>query len=222
MKRLLVLAGALALGLWVAAGTAEAQAEPEGGSITAVFSGGTLTVTGTSATTENILIDRTVPGTIRVNGGAVVVSGGPATIANTDLIVVRGVGGRDVIDVDDAAGALPPTELFGGGGDDNIQASNGVDLIVAGPGDDFLYADDGADTLDAGTGDDSAIWVSTDDEDEFDGGAGVDHLMWGGSNQADEFELTPIAGGRVIADDDGTALTLDGFETAVATDPSLG
>ena len=60
MKRLLVRAGAVALGLWVAAGTAEAQAPPEGGGITAVFSGGTLTVTGTAPPFTRI-VPPTVP-----------------------------------------------------------------------------------------------------------------------------------------------------------------
>jgi hypothetical protein len=73
---------------------------------TATFSSGTLTVTGNNAN-NTITISRNAAGTILVNGGAVAVTGGQPTVANTALIQVFGLGGDDVIRLDETNGALP-------------------------------------------------------------------------------------------------------------------
>jgi hypothetical protein len=73
---------------------------------TATFSSGTLTVTGDNAN-NTITISRNAAGTILVNGGAVAVTGGQPTVANTALIQVFGLGGDDVIRLDETNGALP-------------------------------------------------------------------------------------------------------------------
>ena len=44
-----------------------------------------LAILGT-ALGESVIVSRNAPGTLLVNGGAVAVTGGPATVANTDLI----------------------------------------------------------------------------------------------------------------------------------------
>ena len=59
-------------------------------------SAGILTVIGDSLD-NNIEISRNAAGIIQVNGGAVVVRGGTATVANTALIQVFGQGGNDTI-----------------------------------------------------------------------------------------------------------------------------
>src|SRR5262245_21867983 len=76
--------------------------------VTASFlpSTGTLAVFG-DALDNNITLSRDAAGKILVNGGAVAVTGGTATVANTALIQVFGQGGNDVITLSEASGALP-------------------------------------------------------------------------------------------------------------------
>ena len=73
-----------------------------------------------------------------MNGGAVPIMGGTATVANTSLIEAFGQDGNDTIALDEANGALPAAELFGGAGNDTITGGSGNDL---------LFGQAGADTL---------------------------------------------------------------------------
>src|SRR3954463_11305873 len=76
--------------------------------VTASFSpaAGTLTVFGDAAA-NNVTVSRDAAGKILVNGGAVSVVGGTATVANTTLIQVFGLAGNDTLTLNDANGALP-------------------------------------------------------------------------------------------------------------------
>ena len=67
---------------------------------------GVLTVFGDSLNNA-ITFSRDAAGTILVNGGAVPIVGGTATVANTTLIQAFGQGGNDTITLDEANGALP-------------------------------------------------------------------------------------------------------------------
>jgi Ca2+-binding RTX toxin-like protein len=60
-----------------------------------------------------------------VNGGAVNVVGGTPTVANVSLIQVFGQAGNDTITLDEANGALPKANLFGGAGDDVLNGGAG-------------------------------------------------------------------------------------------------
>src|SRR6478672_10611582 len=89
--------------------------------VTAVFTpaaGGSLAVFG-DAQDNVITISRDAAGAILVNGGAVAIHGGPAaTVANTSQVQVFGQNGNDAITLDEANGALPRANLYGGAGDD--------------------------------------------------------------------------------------------------------
>src|SRR5262245_49048406 len=63
---------------------------------------------------NTITISRDAAGKILVNGGAVNIIGGTATVANTATIQVFGQGGNDTITLNEASGALPRALLFGG------------------------------------------------------------------------------------------------------------
>ena len=67
------------------------------------------------ALNDDIVISRDAAGRLLVNGGAVAIQGGTATVANTNLIEVFGQGGDDVITLNEANGALPRANLFGNG-----------------------------------------------------------------------------------------------------------
>jgi hypothetical protein len=48
-----------------------------------------------------------------VNNGAVPITGGTPTVANTSLVQAFGQGGNDTISLDESFGALPNANLFG-------------------------------------------------------------------------------------------------------------
>src|SRR5690348_8598711 len=116
-------------------------------SITAVFAGGVLTITGDDQD-NTITVSRDAAGTLLVNGGAVPVIGDvPATTNNTALIRILGLNGNDVLTVDDGNGPMPPANLVGGEGDDALTGSASDDVLDGGPGNDTLVGRDGNDRL---------------------------------------------------------------------------
>ena len=66
--------------------------------------------------------------------------GGRATVANTKLIRVFGLGGNDDLFLNETNGALPKADMFGGSGNDTITGGSGDDVLDGGPGDDILPA----------------------------------------------------------------------------------
>ena len=82
---------------------------------------------------NTIVVSRNVAGTIYINGGAVTVTGGTATVANTSLIQVFGTGGNDMISLDETNGALPAAQLFGGAGNDTLSAARATICCSAAP-----------------------------------------------------------------------------------------
>jgi Ca2+-binding RTX toxin-like protein len=170
-------------------------------------SAGILTVFGDSLD-NNIQISRNAAGNILVNGGAVPVLGGTPTVANTALIQVFGQGGNDTIALNEASGALPRANLFGGAGNDTLTGGSGVDQIFGQSGNDTLLGKGGNDFLFGGTendtltggdaddqvfgesGDDRMIWNPGDDTDLNEGGAGIDTVEVNGGNGDEQFTAT--------------------------------
>lgn len=171
------------------------------------FTRGTLSTFG-DALDNNIVISRNAAGQLLVNGGAVPVTGGTPTVANTSLIQVFGQGGNDIITLNELNGALMRANLFGGAGNDTITGGSGSDqlfgqsgndTLLGKGGNDFLFGGDGNDTLTGGDGDDQifgeagndrAIWNPGDDTDLFEGGAGTDTAEVNGGNGAEVFTTT--------------------------------
>jgi len=202
----------------VAAAAWLTPAAPAAAATTAVWSGGTLTVTG-DRRAERITIARNPAGTIlvAVNGRALAVTGGIPTVANTSLIAVSGGDGRDVIALDESNGALPAAQLDGGRGKDRLIGGSGADTLLGGDDDDVLEGRGGADTLDGqagrdrltggdaddlvfgGPGDDTLVWNPGDDTDLNEGGDGIDVVRVNGGNGAEVFTAT-ANGARVRFD----------------------
>jgi Ca2+-binding RTX toxin-like protein len=186
--------------------------------ITASFlpSAGILTVFGDSLN-NTIVISRNAAGTLLVNGGAVSIQGGTATVANTSLIQVFGQDGNDTITLDEANGALPAANLFGGNGDDILTGGSGNDMLfgqagndtlLGKGGNDLLFGGDGNDVLTGGDGDDQVfgqagndrmIWNPGDDTDLNEGGDGSDTVEVNGGNGSEVFTVT-ANGSRVRFD----------------------
>jgi Ca2+-binding RTX toxin-like protein len=178
--------------------------------------GHTLTVIG-DTTDNSIVISRTAAGQILVNGGAVPILGGAPTVANTSLIQVFGLAGNDTITLNEANGALPAANLFGGAGNDVLTGGSGKDqlfgeagndILLGKGGNDLLFGGDGNDTITGGAGDDQVfgqagndrmIWNPGDGTDLNEGGAGTDTVEVNGGNGAETFTATPN-GSRVRFD----------------------
>jgi Ca2+-binding RTX toxin-like protein len=169
---------------------------------------GLLSVIG-DAQDNTIVVSRDAAGKVLVNGGAVTVHGGTATVANTRTINVFGLAGNDTITFDEANGALPKGQLFGGSGDDTLTGGSAADLLfgeagndslLGKGGDDLLFGGAGNDSLTGGAGNDQAfgqagndamIWNPGDGTDLNEGGDGNDSVFVNGGNGAETFTVTP-------------------------------
>jgi Ca2+-binding RTX toxin-like protein len=178
--------------------------------ITATFdpNTGVLTVFGDSLD-NTLTISRDAAGQILVNGGAVAISGGTPTVANTSLIQAFGQGGGDTITLSEVNGALPAALLFGGAdndtltggsGSDQLFGQSGNDTLLGKGGNDFLFGGADNDTLTGGdaddqvfgeSGNDRMIWNPGDDTDLNEGGDGDDTVEVNGGNGTETFATTP-------------------------------
>jgi Ca2+-binding RTX toxin-like protein len=181
--------------------------QPAGAATTAAFSSGVLTVFG-DGVDNTITISRDAGGTILVNGGAIAVSGGTPSVANTTVIQVFGLGGNDVVTLDEANGALPAANLFGGPGNDTLTGGSssdqlfgqaGNDTLLGRGGFDALFGSSENDTLTGGdaddqafgeSGDDRMLWNPGDDTDLNEGGSGADTVDVNGGGGAEVFTTT--------------------------------
>ena len=204
--------------------------------ITATFnsSTGVLAVNGDDGN-NTIIVSRNTNGRLFVNGGAVGISGGIATIANTNTIKVFARGGADVVTLDETNGPLPKANLFGDAGNDILTGGSGNDSLFGGAGGDVLFGKGGNDTmfgsadgdrLVGGTGDDEAfgesgndrmVWDPGDGSDLNEGGDGDDVVRVNGAAAGETFTAAPN-GNRVRFDrtspapffiDIGTSETLE-------------
>jgi hypothetical protein len=105
--------------------------------VTAVFAPGTgvLSVFGDNLN-NNITVSRNAAGQLLVNGGAVEHRRRQLHRANTALIQVFGQGGDDTITLNEANGALPKANLFGGAGNDTLTGGSGNDQLFGQAGND--------------------------------------------------------------------------------------
>jgi len=195
------------LGTVLGAATAVAASMSASAATTASFSAGVLTVIGDNAD-NSVEVSRNAAGTILVNGGTVAVKGGVPTVGNTTVIQVFGLGGNDVITMNEAEGALPRALLFGGFGNDTVtggsgadqlfgQSDNdivlgkgGVDFVFGGTENDVLAGGDADDQVFGENGNDVMVWNPGDDTDLDEGGADVDTVQVNGGNGIEQFTAT--------------------------------
>src|SRR5215204_4086428 len=157
----------LLAGVAVGAGAMFA-ASPASAAVTASFTPGSgqLTVVG-DAGNNAITISRDAAGKILVNGGAVAVAGGTATVANTALI-----------------------QVFGQAGNDTISLKGGSDFLFGGSENDVLTGGDGDDQVFGESGNDRMVWNPGDDTDLNEGGDGIDTVEVNGGNGTEQFTTT--------------------------------
>jgi len=175
-----------------------------------------LNVLGDAAA-NSIIISRDAAQTIFINGGAVSITGGPATVPNTDLIEVFGLDLNDVITLDQTNGSLPAADLFGGNGNDTLTGGSnadtlngdagidillgqgGTDELFGGADGDFLTGGDANDVMNGEDGNDRMTWNPGDDNDVMEGGPGSDVAEVNGGNGAETFAIAPDVTGTRVA-----------------------
>jgi Ca2+-binding RTX toxin-like protein len=135
---------------------------------------------------NTIVTSRNATGTILVNGGAVPIAGGQATVANTETILLFGQVGNDTISLDETNGALPAAQLFGGAGNDTLTGGSGNDLLFGGAGNDILNGKGGDDLLFGGAGND--VLTGGTGSDQMFGQAGNDRMLWNPGEGSDLME----------------------------------
>jgi Ca2+-binding RTX toxin-like protein len=160
-----------------------------------------------------ITTSRDAAGNIFVNGGAVPISGGTATVANTSLISISGQGGSDTISLDESNGVLPAAFLEGGDGNDTITGGSGADQLFGGDDNDVVFGGRGNDTADLGAGDDVFVWNPGDGSDTVEGEDGVDTLLFEGLiftpvNVNENIDIS-ANGDRVLFSRDVANVTMD-------------
>jgi Ca2+-binding RTX toxin-like protein len=199
----------LLAGVVLAAAAFLVASPPANAAVTASFSAssGVLTVFGDTAN-NTIVLSRDAAGKILVNNGAVAVTGGTPTVANTALIQVFGQAGNDAITLSETNGALPRANLFGGINNDTLTGGSGADQIFGQAGNDtvlgkggfdFLFGGSENDTLTGGdaddrvfgeSGNDRMIWNPGDDTDLNEGGAATDTVQVNGGGGTEVFTAT--------------------------------
>lgn len=185
-------------------------------SLTATFTPATgiLSVLGDSLG-NSIEFSRNAAGTLLVNAGAVAIRGGTALASNTTLIQGFGQAGDDTLALNEANGALPRANLFGGTGNDTLTGGSGGDQLLGQVGNDSLNGQGGADSLFGGTGNDvlaggtgndqmlgeggndRMVWNPGDGSDLMEGGNGTDTAEVNGGNGAADFTVAGN-GARVL------------------------
>lgn len=183
-------------------------------SVTASAANGVLTVTGDD-NANAITVSRNAAGTLFVNGGAVPITGTPATVTTIQSIRANGLGGNDTLLLDDTNGALPQATLFGGAGNDTLTGGSGADVLSGDDGNDSLLGKAGNDTLHGGAGndtllgntgtdqafgdagDDLMIWNPGEGSDLNEGGDGTDTALVNGGDVAEAYAATAV-GNRIL------------------------
>lgn len=145
----------------------------------ATLANGVLTVTGTSGD-DHITVSLHPGDNSRLD---VDDNGTTSTfnLSDVDKVEVHAGKGNDVVDVDQANGAVTkPIEMFGGQGDDSLTGGDGDDSLHGGMGHDLMDGDAGDDSLDGGRGHDEMHGGKGDDT--LNGDAGDDSMMGGDGN----------------------------------------
>ncbi|MFK7817673.1 MAG: calcium-binding protein, partial [Planctomycetaceae bacterium] len=127
-------------------------------------------------------------GNLQVNDGAISISGDVPTLLNTTQISIKGLGGDDILTLNEVNGVLPSGYLHGGEGNDYLSGSSNIDSLRGGSGADTLLGNLGNDSKLAQGGDDLIVWNNGDGSDFMEGGGGIDIVQVNGADAAgDDF-----------------------------------
>ena len=130
----------------------------------------------------------------------------------SDLLVLNGLAGDDVMDATSLEADAMKLTLNGGLGND---------VMLGGDGDDLLNGGDGNDIALMGAGDDVFVWNPGDDNDTLEGQAGRDEMLFNGANVSENINIS-ANGGRVLFTRNIANVVMDLNDTEIITFNALG
>src|SRR5215470_4445912 len=171
---------------------------------------GTLTITGTDASSK-LTLRLGADGRLEVDVG----DDGSADFSfdrsTFSAIVIDAGGGDDVVRMDESNGAFTNEKqvtIIGGAGDDTLIGGVGAETFYGGTGNDTIDGGGGNDVIYLGAGDDTVIWRPGSGSDVIDGEGGSDRLVFNGAAIGEHIELSAVDG-RLRLTRDIAAVTLD-------------
>src|SRR4051794_2309123 len=134
--------------------------------------------------------------------------------ASVDRLVINAGGGNDVVNAGNGLSTLIQLTIDGGAGNDTITGGDGADLLLGGDGNDVVTGRIGNDTAQLGSGDDTLVWNPGDGSDIVEGNSGSDTLQFNGSNAPEDMVLA-ANGTHALLTRNVAAVTMDlhGIET---------
>src|SRR3954470_8231231 len=106
-------------GVIATAGATAMFAAPANAAPTITFSGGVLTINA-DAGNNVLVIGQTRAHTVTLNGTELLVPGATVPVNSVQLVRMNGGAGDDTLKLDETNGTMPPGELDGGAGRDNL------------------------------------------------------------------------------------------------------
>ncbi len=114
--------------------------------------------------------------------------------AETEDDTLFGGLGNDQLDAGDGNDSLA-----GENDDDTLLGGNGNDTLQGDLGNDFLLGNKGLDVINGGDGDDTNIWNNGDNSDTLNAGLGIDlQIVNGSTSSGDAFNLVNITPNNVL------------------------
>ncbi len=201
--RLYVIAGASSAALLAVAAT------PAMASYDAQVQGGTLELVGNGAADKLLLVPSpSDPGQLLVDVGEDGTIDFAFNSSTLHAIDVQAGGGNDTIEAGNGLAAFGPLTIDGGPGNDTIRGGDGNDVLIGGNGKDAIDGGRGNDTALLGDGDDSFTWDPGDGSDTVEGQGGKDVMNFHGSNAPEKISVS-ANGSRVRLFRDVAAVTMD-------------
>jgi Ca2+-binding RTX toxin-like protein len=198
--------------------------------VTANWSAGTLTIDGTSGADVIKVYKKSADSTVTVYDGTNIVIGSP--FSGVTYIVVNANDGNDTVTLGSTAHGTGSdvnsafdvpisvvAELYGGDGNDTLNATDQNDILEGGAGTDTLNGAAGNDTLTGNDGDDTFngetgndymfASSSTDGNDTFNGGIGADTVDYGAVSAALTLSIDNTANDGVSGETDNVKTDIE-------------
>lgn len=203
-----------ALRIYAIAGASSAAllafaAAPAMASYKAQVQGGTLELVGNGAADKlSLSPSPSDPGQLLVDVGEDGTIDFAFSSSTFLAIDVQAGGGNDTIEASNGLAGFGPLTIDGGPGNDTIRGGDGSDVLIGGDGKDTIDGGRGNDTVLMGDGDDSFTWDPGDGSDTVEGQGGKDVMDFHGSNAPERISLS-ANGSRVRLFRDVAAVTMD-------------
>jgi hypothetical protein len=181
-------------------------ADPAFASYTAQVQNGVLQITGDGASDKLALVpDGTALAVDVGEDGTIDFRFDAGTFSS---INIQAGGGDDTVDASNGIVGFGPLTIDGGSGNDTIRGGDGADTLFGGNGNDTIDGNRGNDVAFGGAGSDTFVWDPGDGNDTLEGQSGTDALNFNGSNAGETIDVS-ANGSRVLLTRDIAAISMD-------------